>query len=472
MTSRTSYLVFAAAELMYIVAVAGRSSFGVAGLYALDRFQIDAATLSLFTVIQLGVYAGAQIPVGYLLDRIGVRRVLVGGALIMAAGQLLLALSSALAWALTARIFIGLGDATAFTSVLRLLPAWFAPRRIPLMTQLTGMIGQLGQVISSIPFAFTLAHLGWSPAFTSLAIMGTASAVCGFFLVRNSPQVSQNPHLAALLVSDDSAVSTSFSSASSSQIREAEGVEDVPRISAFVPSLPMTTKEAVSHPGTWLGFWTHFTCGFPQMVVLLLWGTPFFEVAQGMSAKSAAALLILLPVVGIGFGPLVARFTSRHPVRRSWLVLASVVWTVIAWIPFLAWPGERPFWMLIHLCCALSFTGICSTIAFDFVRTSVHVDRLGTANGLSNAGGFCACLCASFLIGLILDWRSPEGVYSAADFRLALASQILILFVGVLGILISRMRLRARIERAGFTVPPLREVIARYRAHEGKISLS
>lgn len=72
-----------------MVAVAGRPSFGVAGLDAMDRFSIPAATLSLFVVVQPGLPL-AQIPVGMLLDKVGVRRVIVAGSIPAAADKSLL----------------------------------------------------------------------------------------------------------------------------------------------------------------------------------------------------------------------------------------------------------------------------------------------------------------------------------------------------------------------------------------------
>ena len=38
-----------------------------------------------------------------------------------------------------------------FVCVLRLVVSWFPPRRIPMLTQLTGITGQLGQILSAIP---------------------------------------------------------------------------------------------------------------------------------------------------------------------------------------------------------------------------------------------------------------------------------------------------------------------------------
>ena len=59
--------------------------------------------------------------------------------------------------AIAARAVLGLGDAFTFVSVLRLVPYWFPPQQVPLVTQLTGICGQLGQVLSALPFLAMLA---------------------------------------------------------------------------------------------------------------------------------------------------------------------------------------------------------------------------------------------------------------------------------------------------------------------------
>lgn len=59
---------------VYFVAVIFRTSLGVAGLDAADRFHVNASALSTFSILQLLVYAGMQIPVGLLVDGLGTRR--------------------------------------------------------------------------------------------------------------------------------------------------------------------------------------------------------------------------------------------------------------------------------------------------------------------------------------------------------------------------------------------------------------
>ena len=172
-----AWIVWTTGLLAYIVAVLNRTTLGVSGLDAADRFTAGPGVLSTFVVLQVVVYAGAQIPAGVLLDRFGSRALIVSGGALMAGGQLTLAFTESLPTAIAARAVVGLGDAVTFISVLRLVPHWFEPPQVPLVTQLTGICGQLGQVLSAVPFLALLAASGWTVAYASVASVGLLSVV-------------------------------------------------------------------------------------------------------------------------------------------------------------------------------------------------------------------------------------------------------------------------------------------------------
>src|SRR3954452_3322037 len=182
-----AWMIWATGLLAYIVAVLDRTTLGVSGLSAADRFAASPSVLSTFVVLQVVVYAGAQVPAGVLLDRYGSRVLIVAGAALMAAGQLLLALTASLPLAIGARAIVGLGDAVTFISVLRLVPHWFPPRRVPLLTQLTGICGQLGQVLSALPFLALLTATTWEDAYVSAAALGVLGLVLVLAVVKDTP---------------------------------------------------------------------------------------------------------------------------------------------------------------------------------------------------------------------------------------------------------------------------------------------
>ena len=158
------WIVWGTGLLSYLVAVLDRTTFGVSGLDAADRFHAGPSTLSSFVIVQLIVYAAMQIPAGVLLDRFGPRVMIATGVLVLSAAQLTLSLTHSLPTAVGAYGVIGLGDSFIFISVIRLLPNWFAPKRVPLLTQLTGICGQFGQFLSAVPFLAILLHGGWTAA--------------------------------------------------------------------------------------------------------------------------------------------------------------------------------------------------------------------------------------------------------------------------------------------------------------------
>jgi MFS family permease len=414
----------------YVVAVLHRTSLGVAGLDATDRFGVGASALASFAVLQLLVYAALQVPVGLLLDRLGSVRLIVTGALLMACGQALLAFADGAPGAVAARILVGAGDAMTFISVLRLVPQWFPSHRVPVVTQVTGLAGQLGQVLSAVPLAALLAGPGWTTAFLSAAGAGVFVAILAAAALHDSPDHR--------VESDEAATAR---------------------------RLGTDLVTAWKHPGTRLGLWAHFTSQFPGTVFAIIWGYPFLVAGEGVSRGTASALLTLFVLSGMVAGPAIGVLAQRHPLRRSWLVLGVVFANAAGWAAVIAWPGRAPLPLLVVLVLALSLGGPGSMIGFEFARTFNPPNRLGTATGIVNVGGFVASLVTILLIGVVLDLRTGgRADYDLTDFKYALAVQYAVGFVGVIGILRTRRLARQRLARdQGVHVPPLRDALARRR---------
>jgi hypothetical protein len=199
-------------------------------------------------------------------------------------------------------------------------------------------------------------------------------------------------------------------------------------------------------------------------VFAMLWGFPFLTVGQGLAPETAAGLLTLMVLGGMVAGPVVGRLTAQHPLYRSNLVLAVVAVTALAWAVVLLWPGRAPMPVLIGLVVVLAVNGPTSMVGFDFARTFNPPQRLGSATGIVNVGGFVASLTTILAIGLLLDVRSVPG--AAADlgaFRLAFAVQYLVWGIGVLGIIRTRRLARRQLAAQGTVVLPLHIAYQRRR---------
>src|SRR3954453_2391857 len=185
--SARAYVVWLVALAAYGVAVFQRASLGVAAVDAQERFSAGASAIWLLLVVQLAVYAALQVPVGVALDRFGSRRMILAGALTMAAGQFALALATDVPTAVAARVLVGAGDAMTFISVLRVVSLWFPSRTVPLLTQLTGILGQLGQVAAAYPLVRILHATSWTATFLGAAAVGVLVAVLVLAALRDAP---------------------------------------------------------------------------------------------------------------------------------------------------------------------------------------------------------------------------------------------------------------------------------------------
>jgi MFS family permease len=400
-----AWIIWATGLLAYIVAVLDRTTLGVSGLNAAERFNASPSVLSTFVVLQVVVYAAAQVPAGVLLDRFGSRVLIVAGAALMATGQLILAMTSSLPLAISARAVVGLGDAVTFISVLRLVPHWFPPPRVPLLTQLTGIVGQLGQVLSALPFLALLTGTTWATAYASVSALGVLALVLVLAVVKDAPR-------GRVVATETMSVRATLASVKTVWLR----------------------------PGTRLGFFTHMGTQFSVTVFALMWGVPYLTVAQGQSAGVAGALLTVSVVAAISAGIAIGIFTGRHPNRRSRVVLAIIASNALVWTVVLALPYRAPLWLLVVLVVVISIGGPGSMVGFDFARTFNPSATLGTAQGMVNMGGFLASLMVMQVMGVILG---ATGGYSFESFRLAWTVQYAIWILAAVGILITRKKARA-----------------------------
>lgn len=383
-------LVWLVGVLAYVVSIVNRTSLAALGLEAADRFAITAAMLSLLAVVQLAVYGALQLPVGLLLDRFGARVVLTAGMSVMAGAQVLLALAPDVGVAIAARLLMGAGEAAIFPGLLRVIGMRFPRRLAPTAVQVTGLLGQFGQIVSVVPLAALVGLSGWTTAFLSLAAV---TALTGLLVVvvvheRRAPVTRREPVLLAV-------------------------------------------RGAWRSPGTRLAFWVHFVTSFSGNAFAILWGFPFLVAGQGLDAATAGGLFSVYVVCGIVVGPLVGALSGRLPRARTALVLALVGVQAASWGAVLASADRSPLALLVILAIAMCVGGPASMIAFDIVRDHNPRERLSTATGVVNGAGFLSSILVILLIGAVLTVQAGGGEYSLAAFRWAELVQVPFWVVGV-----------------------------------------
>ncbi|MCI6206652.1 MAG: MFS transporter [Corynebacterium glucuronolyticum] len=478
--TRRALAVWMSAVIVYIIAITGRTSFGVAGVEALDRFQVDASHIAVFTAVQVGTYALSQIPAGLLIDKFGPRKLLVYGALIMAFGQLLLGFTTVYGVAIFARILIGMGDATAFLSVMRILPYWIPLHKSPMFTQLTSSLGQLGQFLSAIPFLTLLHWTGWTPAFVTLGAGGVLVALAARVAVADSPeadaameemrharrekeeQVKELRHQRAEAAKRERAGLPPAKKATVVAHQVAERADGQRRAvlrgarKFFLPLVALTRlqedekrgrhghdtiaaiKAVAKNPIVWLAFLIHATCMTPVITFTLLWGLPMMTQGMGLSPTVAGLVLTVNTIVSFAIGPFHGFVSSRLGRRRDIAAFVFALGLGLTWVIFFWTDKPRGLVAVIVALVCMSVLTPAANYGFDFVREELPHNVVATGTGFANMGGFIFGMIASQGMGILLDISADSTTYSWADFQFGWRAVTATWFAGLVFIALLR----------------------------------
>lgn len=154
----------------------------------LSAFQYSLLSSTLFFVM----YGLMQIPVGLLIDKIGLKKSLFIGASICALASFAFAYSSTFYLAVVSRLLMGLGASFGFLSLLVCVNEWMPHRHNALFIGLSQFIGTMGPMFAAGPLdSFTASgHVAWQLVFKILGFIGLFLVCLIVFFVENSHEKS------------------------------------------------------------------------------------------------------------------------------------------------------------------------------------------------------------------------------------------------------------------------------------------
>ena len=149
-------------------------------------FGLGAAETGLLASLYFLVFAGAQIPIGVLLDRYGPRRVQSVLLVIAVGGATLFGNANSFAELLVGRAMIGLGVAASLMAGLKAIVVWFPRDQVAFVNGGMIMLGSLGAVTATAPTDWLLNWIGWRSLFEVLTIATLVTAGLIYFAVPKS----------------------------------------------------------------------------------------------------------------------------------------------------------------------------------------------------------------------------------------------------------------------------------------------
>lgn len=195
-----AYLAWAAVAIAYAIAFLHRVSPQSVSLSFMHDFNTDAAGVAMLASSYFWGYTLMQIPAGLLVDRYGVKRVVLVSMVASSLGSAAFALAPNLLDVFAARLIVACGDALVFTALLKLVAQSFADERFGMMSGISQVSGYVGGVIATTPLAAAVSGFGWRACFLFIACIGLANLAFAKVTLKPDPASHSNKTLKSVVI--------------------------------------------------------------------------------------------------------------------------------------------------------------------------------------------------------------------------------------------------------------------------------
>jgi MFS family permease len=183
------WIVVAGAFLVMFMGFGAAYSFGAFFESLRDEFGATRQQVSLVFALTAFLYFGLGAVSGRVADRIGPRRVIMAGGLLLGVGLLLAAATQAL-WQvyLTYSLCVGVGIGLSYVPSVGAVQRWFVRRRGLASGLAVAGIG-LGNLLFPPAAAALIDGIGWRETYVVLGVLVLVSSLLGALLIERDPAV-------------------------------------------------------------------------------------------------------------------------------------------------------------------------------------------------------------------------------------------------------------------------------------------
>ena len=178
----TIFLVFA---LGYFISTLLRAITATISPELVSEFNLSSGELGLLGGGYFLGFASVQIPLGYLLDSKGPRKIVSYFLSLSIVGLILFSTAQNLSMLLISRILIGVGVGACLMGPLTAYRIWFQDQTQQRANSWMLMVGAIGMLSSSLPVQYFLPLIGWRSIFLTLALL---TFICIILIIIFIPQ--------------------------------------------------------------------------------------------------------------------------------------------------------------------------------------------------------------------------------------------------------------------------------------------
>lgn len=355
----------------------------------MSTFNISGAALGNLAACYFYAYLLLQIPAGFLLDKIGPRRITTLAIALCAFGSLLFSKSDTLLLAGIGRFLTGAGAAFAAVNCLKLIANWFSQKKFAFMTGLMMTVAMLGAVGGQAPLASFIDAMDWRYAMQFIGLAGLVLAFLFWLTVRDiSPLHKKEKHIVSQNI-------------------------------AFWSSI----KRVLKNPQSW---WLSIYSGFafaPVMIFGGLWGVSFiseaFLISNNMAAQSVSLIFIGF-AVGAPFFGWFSDWLGKRVVVMFWgTLIALITITAVIYVPSLS--SSSLTFLLFLFGFSISSFLLCFTMMREISLPILAATAIGFMNAFDALLGAISDPLTGWFLDLVWDGKLVDGarVFSVSAYKTA-----------------------------------------------------
>jgi ACS family D-galactonate transporter-like MFS transporter len=165
-----------------------RTNIAVAGVSLSKEYHLSSVQFGFIASAYLWTYALIQIPVGALLDRIGVKWMTRVGTILWSLATFMTAIVSGYGLIILSRLILGIAEAPVFPAASKATGYWFPMKERGLATSAFDAAAKISNVIGVPLVALIVTLYGWRGAFWATGILSTLYGVLFWITYRDPSQ--------------------------------------------------------------------------------------------------------------------------------------------------------------------------------------------------------------------------------------------------------------------------------------------
>jgi sugar phosphate permease len=283
-------------SLMYLICYLDRGIISVAQPEIRETFGLTLAQMGLVLAAFTWAYALGQVPVGWLGDRFGPKKVLNVLLAWTSTTAMLTGAATGFGTLLTARLLLGIGEAGAFPVASRGMQLWFAPSERGRIQGITHFFSRFAVAITPLTAGGLVLAYGWRVMFYVFGAIGFFWVAAFWWFYRERPEDHPQVNRAEL-----------------AQIRGVNADGTLKTVSTSRPATPW--KQILSAPNMWwiaLGY----CCFFFGTNFYLTWYPTYLREYRGLSIL-ALGFWGSIPLLAGMAGDVVGGWLSDITLKRT-----------------------------------------------------------------------------------------------------------------------------------------------------------